>query len=96
MLTLQRESMSSLIQTVANDLIQHIKDDTLILPSLPEVCLRVRDVAEDVNTTIPQLAQLISQDAGLSARIIKVSNTPPYAHLIFRHRPKCRHWSVGH
>jgi HD-like signal output (HDOD) protein len=75
MLTLLGESMSSLIQTVANDLIQHIKDDTLILPSLPEVCLRVRDVAEDVNTTIPLLAQLISQDAGLSARIIKVSNS---------------------
>jgi HD-like signal output (HDOD) protein len=75
MLTLLGESMSSLIQTVANDLIQHIKDDTLILPSLPEVCLRVRDVAEDVNTTIPQLAQLISQDAGLSARIVKISNS---------------------
>ncbi len=68
--------MASLIETVANDLIQQIKDDTLVLPSLPEVCLRVRDVAEDVNTTIPQIAELISQDAGLSARIVKVSNSP--------------------
>ena len=68
--------MSSLIETVAKDLIQQIKDDTLVLPSLPEVCLRVRDVAEDIETTIPQLAQLISQDTGLSARIVKVSNSP--------------------
>jgi len=68
--------MASLIETVASDLIQQIKDDTLVLPSLPEVCLRVRDVAEDVDTTIPQLADLISQDAGLSARIVKVSNSP--------------------
>ncbi len=68
--------MASLIETVANDLIQQIKDDSLVLPSLPEVCLRVRDVAEDIDTTIPQLAQLISQDAGLSARIVKVSNSP--------------------
>ncbi|MEY8203670.1 MAG: HDOD domain-containing protein [Bermanella sp.] len=67
--------MASLIETVANDLIQQIKDDTLVLPSLPEVCLRVRDVAEDPNTDIPQLAKLISQDAGLSARIVKVANS---------------------
>ncbi len=76
MLTLPGASMASLIETVATDLIQQIKDDTLVLPSLPEVCLRVRDVAEDVNSTIPQLADLISQDAGLSARIVKVSNSP--------------------
>jgi len=68
--------MASLIETVAKDLIQQIKDDTLVLPSLPEVCLRVRDLAEDIDATIPQLAQLISQDAGLSARIVKVSNSP--------------------
>ncbi len=67
--------MTTLIETVATDLIQQIKDDTLVLPSLPEVCLKVRDVAEDVNATIPQLAQLISQDAGLTARIVKVSNS---------------------
>ncbi|MEH6343492.1 MAG: HDOD domain-containing protein [Bermanella sp.] len=68
--------MASLLETVARDLIDQIKQDTLVLPSLPEVCLRVRDVAEDVEATIPQLAALISQDTGLSARIIKVANSP--------------------
>ncbi|EAT12084.1 HDOD domain-containing protein [Bermanella marisrubri] len=68
--------MASLLESVANDLIQQIRDDTLVLPSLPEVCLRVRDVAEDINATIPQLAQIISQDAALSARIVKVANSP--------------------
>lgn len=68
--------MSNLLETVANDLIAQIKEDTLVLPSLPEVCLKVRDVGEDINSNIPQLADLISQDAALSARIIKVANSP--------------------
>jgi len=68
--------MASLLETVARDLIDQIKQDTLVLPSLPEVCLRVRDVAEDIEATIPQLVALISQDTGLSARILKVANSP--------------------
>lgn len=68
--------MASLLETVANDLIEQIKQDSLVLPSLPEVCLKVRDVAEDIETSIPQLADLIIQDAALSARIIKVANSP--------------------
>jgi HD-like signal output (HDOD) protein len=68
--------MASLLETVATELIDQIKQDTLVLPSLPEVCLKVRDVAEDIETTIPQLAGLIIQDAALSARIIKVANSP--------------------
>jgi len=68
--------MASFIETVANDLIDQIKQDTLVLPSLPEVCLKVRDVAEDIESSIPQLADLIIQDAALTARIIKVANSP--------------------
>lgn len=68
--------MASLLETVANELIDKIKNDTLVLPSLPEVCLRVRDVAEDIESSIPDLAKIISQDAALSARIIKVANSP--------------------
>ena len=68
--------MASILETIATELIDQIKQDTLVLPSLPEVCLRVRDVAEDIESSIPQLAQIISQDAALAARIIKVANSP--------------------
>ncbi|MGR6873290.1 HDOD domain-containing protein [Pseudomonas sp. HK3] len=68
--------MASMLETVANELIDQIKQDTLVLPSLPEVCLRVRDVAEDIKSSIPQLANIIIQDAALSARVIKVANSP--------------------
>lgn len=68
--------MANLIETVANELIAAIKSDSLVLPTLPEVALRVRDVAEDIETSIPDLAKIIAQDAALSARIIKVANSP--------------------
>jgi HD-like signal output (HDOD) protein len=68
--------MASILETIATELIDQIKHDTLVLPSLPEVCLRVRDVAEDIESSIPQLANIISQDAALAARIIKVANSP--------------------
>lgn len=68
--------MASILETVANDLIDQIKQDNLVLPSLPEVCLRVRDVAEDIESSIAELAAIIIQDAALSARVIKVANSP--------------------
>ena len=68
--------MANLIETVANELIAAIKSDSLVLPTLPEVALRVKDVAEDIEASIPDLAKIIAQDAALSARIIKVANSP--------------------
>ena len=68
--------MGNLLETVANELVQAIKEDNLVLPTLPEVALRVRDVAEDIETSIPDLSRIIIQDAALSARIIKVANSP--------------------
>jgi len=68
--------MANLIETVANELVAAIKSDNLVLPTLPEVALRVRDVAEDIEASIGDLAKIIAQDAALSARIIKVANSP--------------------
>ena len=68
--------MTNLALQVKDDIVAQIKNDQLVLPTLPEIALRVREVAEDVNSTIPQLAQIIAQDPALSARIIKVTNSP--------------------
>lgn len=68
--------MSNLVETVSNDIIQALQNDQLTLPSLPEIALKVRDIAEKENSTVPQLTKVISQDAALSARIIRVVNSP--------------------
>ena len=68
--------MTDLAQRVQDELIQAIEKDQLVLPTLPEVALRVREAAEDPDVSIPHLVKEISNDAALSARLIKVVNSP--------------------
>ncbi|WNO08029.1 HDOD domain-containing protein [Teredinibacter sp. KSP-S5-2] len=68
--------MSALAEKVAQEINKAIETDRLVLPTLPEMALRVREVAEDENASIPKLAAVISTDASLTARIIKVANSP--------------------
>ncbi len=68
--------MSKLAEKVQQELIQAIDNDELVLPTLPEVALKVREAAEDPDIGIPQLSKVIGNDAALTARIIKVVNSP--------------------
>ena len=68
--------MSKLAEKVQEELIQAIENDELVLPTLPEVALKVREAAEDPNISIPALSKVIGNDAALTARIIKVVNSP--------------------
>lgn len=56
-------------------LIEKVRTDTLVLPSLPEVALKVRKLAEDPNVNINKLADIISHDPALTARIMKIANS---------------------
>lgn len=56
-------------------LIEKVRTDTLVLPSLPEVALKVRKMAEDPNVSINKLADIISHDPALTARIMKIANS---------------------
>jgi len=68
--------MSMLAEKVQKDLIKAIENDELVLPTLPEVALKVREAAEDPDVGIAQLSKVIGNDAALTARIIKVVNSP--------------------
>lgn len=68
--------MTDLALRVQEELIQAIDKDQLVLPTLPEVALRIREAAEDPDISISELAKQISTDAALSARLIKVVNSP--------------------
>ncbi len=68
--------MADLATKIKEDLLDAINRDTLVLPTLPEVALRVREVAENPRSSVQQLAATISNDAALSARIIRVCNSP--------------------
>ncbi|KKN48892.1 hypothetical protein LCGC14_0648310 [marine sediment metagenome] len=59
-------------------ILKKLEDGTLILPTLPEVALKVREVIDNPNATAVQLADIIVTDPALSARLLKVANSPLY------------------
>lgn len=56
-------------------LVEKIRTDTLVLPSLPEVALKIRQLAEDPDLNLNKMAEMISHDPALSARIMKIANS---------------------
>lgn len=61
-----------------NNIISELENGSLVLPTLPEVALQVRDVVDDPNVTASGLAEIIVTDAALSARLLKVANSALY------------------
>lgn len=64
------------------DFLDHVKTELdanrLILPTLPDVALKVRDAVAEGDAKAQKLAEMIVTDAALSARLIQVSNSPLY------------------
>jgi HD-like signal output (HDOD) protein len=68
--------MANISDTVKHDILAAIEADKLVLPTLPEAALRVREIAESDDSAIIDLVKVISTDAALSARLIRVCNSP--------------------
>ncbi len=61
-----------------NSILADLDSGKLLLPTLPEVAFKVREVVDDPNATASQLADIIVTDAALSARLLKVANSVLY------------------
>ncbi|NOY63029.1 MAG: HDOD domain-containing protein [Gammaproteobacteria bacterium] len=53
-------------------------DNTLELPSLPELATKVRQTAQDPNNSAADLARIIQSDPAITARLIQTANSPLY------------------
>jgi HD-like signal output (HDOD) protein len=64
------------------DFLAHVQAELdanrLILPTLPDIALKVRDSVAKGDTSAQELADMIVTDAALSARLIQVANSPLY------------------
>ncbi|WP_335919911.1 HDOD domain-containing protein [Shewanella algae] len=60
-------------------LLRKLKNDTLVLPTLPEVAMRVQEVVSRPDSSLREVADIIGQDAAISARLIKVANSAFYS-----------------
>jgi putative nucleotidyltransferase with HDIG domain len=67
---------SEIKQRILSEILEELEQNTLILPSLPEVALKVRDALNDENSSFKHIAKVISTDAALSTRLIQVANSP--------------------
>ena len=70
--------MNTKTELFFNELKEAIEDDNLVLPSLPEVVLKIRNTVECEDSTAEQVANALSKDSSFSARLIQVVNSPLY------------------
>ena len=70
--------MADLALNIANDIQEALSNDSLDLPSLPEVALEIREEAESDLVSPTSLAKVVSKDPGLSAQLIKIANSPMF------------------
>jgi HD-like signal output (HDOD) protein len=68
--------MSNIADTIKNDLITAINSNKLVLPTLPEAALKVRDIAQSEDSATMDLVKVISNDTALSARLVRVCDSP--------------------
>lgn len=52
--------------------------DKLVIPSMPELAMRITRAADDPHMDVIKLTQLLQFDPAVSARIIQVANSPIY------------------
>lgn len=64
------------VRHTIEQMLQHkIQHDQLTLPTLPEVALKVRQRSAEQDISLPEMADVISQDPAVAARMIKVANS---------------------
>lgn len=63
------------VNKLMKELDTKIKEDKIILPTLPRIAMRVRESCDDYDTTVADMVNILSQDPALSARMIKYSNS---------------------
>ena len=66
---------SQFVEKILND----IESNQLVLPTLPEIGLRVRKLVDDPDITALKLSRVISADGAVSARLLQVANSVSYA-----------------
>ena len=64
------------------DFLAHVKTELdanrLVLPTLPDIALKVRDAVAKGDASAQELAEMIATDPAISARLIQVVNSPLY------------------
>ncbi len=69
------------IATFSNELNNMLEDPDLVLPVESSVALQLRQVLNQKNVSFEDVAQIVSHDPALAARVLQVANSSIYASL---------------
>ena len=72
------QTAAAQVPDFADQLREDIESNRIQLPTLPEVALKVREAVESENSTAASIAEMITQDPALTARLLQVANSPLY------------------
>ena len=64
-----------LIEQVRLDLLDAIENDSIVLPTLPEIALEIREAASDPDVSVGMLATIIENDSSIATRILRIANS---------------------
>jgi len=65
-------------EQILEGFLEDLNNNRLVLPTLPEVALKVRDAVENEDANAGEISRIISTDAALSAKLLQVCNSPLY------------------
>lgn len=60
------------------ELYTSLQNNKLILPTLPEMALRIRDLVQDENSSLADISKLINKEPALAARLVQIANSPAF------------------
>jgi HD-like signal output (HDOD) protein len=63
-------------QVIFNDILEAIESNRLPLPTQPEIAIAIEEATQDPNVTVGQLNKIIVRDPALTARMIRIANSP--------------------
>ena len=69
---------TDLEQKILQMLETKIKTNQLVLPSMPDVFLQIKNIVDDPSSNIGYIAKIITRDPSLTSRILKLSNNALY------------------
>ena len=80
-LVLVRLFMASIsdLDMLVNRLAASLKNDNLIIPAMPELVTKLSRLVGDSNVTTKELARVIGSDTGVTAQVIRLSQTLRYS-----------------
>lgn len=63
---------------VFDEIARAVRDESLALPNLPDIALRIQRIANDPNCNFGSIGKELKRDASISAHLIRLANSPLY------------------